>query len=107
MLESPIFLLIALALLVAYLWFRMESRRRAEEAKWQAWKDMPDGTGLDVARLASEIQRLRENHLAALHVRPHESYYRRGLLAVFRKLVTGRALFLREHLEHEPQKHDA
>jgi hypothetical protein len=119
MLESPIFQLIALVLLAAYLWFSMERRRRAEEAEWladerekeearrQAWEDMTSGAALDVGRLVPEIQRLRENHLAALHVRPHEAFYRRGLVAMFRKLVTSRSLFQRERMEREPQKHGA
>jgi hypothetical protein len=119
MFESLIFRLIALALLIAYLGFSREKRLRADEAKWrarerekekarrQAWKDLPPGAAMDVASMLPQLQQLRENHLTALHVRRHEAFYRRGLLAVFRKFVTSRSLFQRGHLERELQKRNA
>jgi hypothetical protein len=106
--------LIVLAMLIAYLCFSVEKRRCAEEAKWLAQREerisraqhIP-GLSFDASAIAPQIQRLRQDHLAALHPRPHETYYRRGLIAAFRQMVTSLAYFHREGPEHEMSKNDA
>ena len=119
--DSPTFwlvCLIVLALLSAYLCFSIEKRRRAEEAKWLAqenerrakWQaQLAEMFGADsvVAAIAPTIQRLRQNHLAALQTRPHEAYYRRGLIAAVRQMVTNLPYFHRVRPEHEVPKPDA
>jgi hypothetical protein len=119
MFDSIIFRLIVLAVLIAYLRFSIEKRLRADEARWlarerekeeanrKAWKSLPLGAGFDVAAVMPQIQRLRQDHLAALTIRPHQAFYRRGLIAVVRQVVTGLSFFQRARSEHEMQKHDA
>ena len=121
MIESPtswLICLIVLAFLIAYLCFSIEKRRRAEEARWLAWEkeelerrlsrmQHTLGVSFDVSAIAPQIQRLRQDHLAAHHPRPHKSYYRRGLIAAFRQMVTSLPYFHREGPEHEMSKHDA
>jgi hypothetical protein len=118
MFESFTFWLIVLAVLIAYLCFSIEKRRRAEEARWlarrkeeqESWwirvKHTP-GVSLDVSAIAPQIRRLRQDHLAVLHSRPHEAYYRRGLIAAVRQMVTSLSYFHRVRPEHELPKHDA
>jgi hypothetical protein len=107
---------IVLALLMAYLCHCREKRWRAEDALWLArqreeeaqacWRQMPVES-FDVAAIAPQIQRLRQNHLTAVHSRPHDSFYRRGLLAMFRQTVTSLPFFQRAGSAHEMQKHEA
>jgi hypothetical protein len=120
MFDSPGFwqiMLIVLAVLTLYLCFSMEKRRRAEKArwlarekeereKWQARLEYTPGVSLDVSAIAPRIEQLREDHLAALHTRPHEAYYRRGLIAAVRQMVTSLAYFHRVRPENEVPKHD-
>ena len=118
MIDYFTFWLIVLAILIAYLCFSIEKRRFAEEAKWLAREkeelkqrlsrmQHTPGISFDVSAIAPQIQRLRQDHLAALHPRPHETYYRRGLIAVFRQMVTSLPYFHREGTEHEMSKNDA
>ena len=119
MFDSIIFRLIVLAVLIAYLRFSMAKRLRADEARWlaregekekekrKAWKSLPPGAGFDAAAVMLQIQRLRQDHLAALNIRPHQAFYRRGLIAVVRQVVTSLSFFQRARSEHEIQKHDA
>jgi hypothetical protein len=117
MLNYPTLLLIILAVLIAYLCFSIEKRWRAEEkrwlarmkeerARWQARLGYTPGVSMDVSAIATHIQRLREDHLAGLHTRPHEAYYRRGLIAAVRQMVASLEYFHRARSEHETQKQD-
>jgi hypothetical protein len=117
MFESFTFWLIVLAMLIAYLCFSIEKRRRAEETKWlarereeqerrQAHWNQSAGAASDVSAMAPMIQRLRRDHLAALHTRPHEAFYRRGLIAAVRQMVTRLSYFHRGRTEHEMHEHD-
>jgi hypothetical protein len=110
--------LTVLALLLAYLCFSIEKRRRAEDARWLAREreeqerrqtrlEHAPGAALDVSAIAPQIQRLRQDHLAALHTRPHEAFYRRGLIAAVRQMVTSLSYFHRVRPEQEMPKHDA
>ncbi|HEV7926182.1 MAG TPA: hypothetical protein VGR14_12545 [Verrucomicrobiae bacterium] len=115
--DSFTFWLIVLAMLIAYLWFSIERRRFAEEARclarekeererWQAEMKYTPGVSFDVSAIAPQIQKLREDHLAALHHQPHETYYRRGLIAAFRQTVKDLAFFHPERSEQEMSKTD-
>lgn len=117
MLDTPTFLLIVLAVLIAYLCLSIVMRWRAEEkrwlahmkeerARWQARLGYTPGVSFDVSAIAPHIQRLREDHLAALLTRPHEAYYRRGLIAAVRQMITSLGYFHRVRPEHEAPKHD-
>jgi hypothetical protein len=117
MLESFTFWLIVLAMLITYLCFSIERRRRQEEARWLArqkeerekWLarlEHTPGISFDVSTIAPQIQRLRQDHLAALHTRPHETFYRRGLIATVREMVTSLPYFHRVRPEQELPKHD-
>jgi hypothetical protein len=118
MLEFFTFWLIVLAVLIAYLCFSVEKRRRTEEARWLAregeererWQtrlEHTPGASFDVSAIAPQIQRLRQDHLAALHHRPHEAFYRRGLIGAVRQMVTSLPYFHRVRPEQEMPKHDA
>jgi hypothetical protein len=117
MLDSPTFLLIVLAVLIAYLCFSIEKRRRAEElswlahmkeerARWQAYLAQTPGADSDVAAIAPRIQRLRQDHRSALLIRPHENYYRRGLIAKARQIIASLEYFHRARPGHEMEKPD-
>jgi hypothetical protein len=117
MLESFTFWLIVLMMLIAYLCFSIEKRRRAEEARWLAregkerekWLtdlEHTPGVSFDVSAIAPQIKRLRQDHLAALQSRPHETFYRRGLVAAVREMVTRLSYFHRVRPEQEMPKHD-
>jgi hypothetical protein len=117
MFESATFWLIVLAMLIAYLCFSIEKRRRAEDARWLArekeerarWQirmEHTPGVSFDVSAIAPQIQRLRQDHLAALHTRPHEAFYRRGLIAAVGQMVTRLAYFHRVRPEPEMPKQD-
>jgi hypothetical protein len=104
---------IVLLALVAYLCASLEMRRRAEDAKWLARQKELDAARQahwqepsDVSAIAPQIKRLRQDHLAALHSRPHNAFYRRGILAAFRQSVTSLAFFKDAKSEHAMQKDD-
>jgi hypothetical protein len=90
----------------------VERRKEAEDARFeeerrQAREKLPPGSVTHVSAIAPQIQRLRQDHLAAVHARPHQAFYRQGLIAAALQMVASRSFFHREVLEHEPQKHDA
>jgi hypothetical protein len=111
-------LLILLAVLLAYLFYSIEKRGRVEDAQWLAsqskadaerqarWSDLPPGVS-PVSAIAPQIERVRQDYLAALHSRPHDNFYRRGLLAAFREAVTRLSFFQQAKSQPEMQKHDA
>jgi len=111
------FLLIVLALLIAYLHFSIEKRARAKDAPWLAgqteeeamrqaqWRDLP-GQAFQVSAIAPQLERLRRDYLAAPHCRPRDTFHRKGLLAAARKSVTTLSYFDRLRPEKEMAKHD-
>jgi hypothetical protein len=107
MLESFTFWLSVLAVLVAYLSVSVGVRWRAEEAKRRSRECQSPGTAFDVSVIAPKIRRLRQDPLAALQGRPHHTFYRTGLIAVARRVITHRSFFRRESSEHEIQNRDA
>jgi hypothetical protein len=114
MLDYFTFWLIVLAILVAYLWFSIGKRRRTEDEIWQAQerdkykrqaRRVPaPGVAFDVSSIAPQIQQLRRDHLAALQARPHETFYRRALVAAVRQMVTDLSYFHRVRPEQEMPK---
>jgi hypothetical protein len=114
MFETFTFWLIVLALLVSYLLVSVERRHCAEEAREKeerarrvARMGHSPGAAFDVSAIAPRIERLRQNHLAAQHPRPHHAFYRKGLIAAVRQMVTSLPYFHRASSEPEMQKHDA
>jgi hypothetical protein len=117
MFYSFTFWLIVLAMLIAYLCFSIAKRWRAEEAEWLArereeqerrqalWRESP-GEATGVSAIAPQIQRLRQDHRAALHTRPHAAFYRRGRIAGVRQMVTSLAYFHRPRPEQEVPQDD-
>jgi hypothetical protein len=111
MFDSYTFWLIVLAVLIVYLCVSVERRLRSEEARLEEERRQicaihSLGTATDISAIAPRIQRLRRDHLAAFHVRPHQAFYRRGLIAAVLQVVTGRAYFHRVRFEHDMEKHD-
>ena len=112
---SPVYLLAALAFLLAYLFYSIDRRRRAEEATWLAktnverekWlellKQLPEADSA-AASIAPQIQMLRMKHPAARHPRPSDLVHRRGLVAAARRIVGGLAFFRGAGLEPEMAK---
>jgi hypothetical protein len=106
------FWLIVLSMLVVYLCVSVERRLRAEEARSQEeirqlCERYPIQAASDVSAIAPRIQQLRRDHLAAFQARPHQAFFRRGLIAAILQVVTTRSYFYRVRLEHDTQNHDA
>jgi len=106
-LDSFTFWLIVLAVLIAYLCVSVGFRLCAEEARRRASEEQFTGTAFNVSVIAPQIQQLRQDHLAAARSRPRHFFYRTGLMAAARRMVTSLSYFRRATLEHETQKHDA
>jgi hypothetical protein len=104
MFVSTTFQLILVALLLACLPLSFERRRRAEQTQWlarereeeakqQAGRKASPGEASLVAALAPQMEQIRQNYLAARHSRPHDSFYRRGLLAEARQAIMNLSFF--------------
>ena len=102
MLDSFTFWLILLAVLIAYLCVSVGLRLRAEEARRRASEEQFTGTAFE-----PQIQQLRQDHLAAARSRPHHSFYRTGLMAATRRMVTSLSYFRSARPEHETQTRPA
>ena len=57
------------------------------------------GAAFDVSTIAPQIQRVRQDHIAALRARAHHASYRAGLVAMARRVVTQFSFFHRERPE--------
>ena len=55
----------------------------------------------DVSSIAPQIQRVRQDHIAALRARPYHDSHRAGLIAMARRMITHLSFFRRERSEHE------
>jgi hypothetical protein len=105
MIEMPTFWLTVLAVLMAYLCVSIGRQLRAEEARRrERERRLPPGKAFDASTIAPQIQRLRQDHFAAVPTRPHRIFYRRGLIAVALQAVTRLSYFHRATLEHEVHK---
>jgi hypothetical protein len=96
-----------LAALSAYLGVSIGRRVRAEEARRRARERQSAGTAFDVSVIAPQIQRLRQDHLAASRPRQHFNFYRASLIAAARRVVTDLPYFRDARSDEEMQKHDA
>lgn len=105
MLQSFIFWLSVLAVLLAYLCNSVGRRWAAEEAKRRLAEDLPPGTAFDTATIVPRLRRVRQDHLAAVEARPAHSAYQAGLLAIARRVVASLPYFHRANHEHEVQGH--
>ena len=117
--KEVILILSVLAVLVAYLCVSVSLRhsgearrqRRADLAREREFRRGWQPTALDVSSISPQIQRLRQDYVAAAHSRPRHADYRRGLLAVVRRSITRMSFFgdAREDrldsAEHETPKH--
>jgi hypothetical protein len=107
MLHSLTFRLIVLAVLITYLWVRVVLRLRAEEVRRRARESQFPGRAFDVSAIAPRIRRVRHDYLEAARGRSRYEYYRAGLLAAARRIVTRFSYFRCERHEHAIPKHDA
>jgi len=107
MLHSTTFWLIVLAVLITYLCVRVGLRLRAEEASRRARERQWPGRAFDVSAIAPQIQRVRLSYVEVARCRSRYDFYRAGLLAAARRLVTSLSYFHPEKPEHEIQKHNA
>lgn len=105
MLQSFIFWLSVLAVLIAYLCVSVGRRWVAEEAKRRSAENRSPGTAFDASTIAPRLQRVRLDHLAAAEARPQHDSYRHGLLAIARRVVANLPYFHRANHEHEVQGH--
>jgi len=104
-LDSFTFWLIVLAVLIAYLCVSV-GLRLAKEARQRASEEQFTGTPFNVSVISPQIQQLRRYHLAAAHSRPPHSFYRTGLMAAARRMVTSLSYFRRPGPEHENRPTD-
>ena len=65
------------------------------------------GAGFDVSTIAPQIQRVRQDHLAALKARPHSASNRAKLVALARGIIVHFPFFRRERPVHEVENHAA
>ena len=107
MLEAFDFWLGILIVLIAYLCMSVGRRLLAEKAKQWGHEEQLPPTVFDASAIAPQIQRIRQDYVAALHSQPHRTSYRIGLIASTRRLVAGLPYFHRLRSEHEMEKHDA
>jgi hypothetical protein len=107
MFTSFTFWVSVLVVLIAYLCVSVAIRLRADEARRRARERQSPGTAFDVSAVAPQIRKVRQDHLTALRSRQHPPFYRAGLIAAARRLITSLSYFRRAGSKHEPQKHDA
>jgi hypothetical protein len=109
MFESFTLRLTVLTLLLAYLCIKFLNRLRAEEAQRlarekeaeaerQARWNKSFAEDSPVARLAPRLQRVREDYFAAQRSRPHDFFYRKGLLARARQAIMDLSFFRRARI---------
>jgi hypothetical protein len=99
--ESFTFWLIVLAVLIAYLCVSVGLRLRAEAARRRARESQSPGTAFDASAIAPQMQRLRQDYVAAAHSRQPHSSYRAKLVAKARQIVKGLAYFRHTKSEEE------
>ena len=118
MTKEVILILSVLAVLVAYLCVSVSLRhsgearrqRRADLVREREFRRRWQPTALDVSSISPQIQRLRQDYVAAAHFRPRHADYRRGL-AVVRRMIMRMSFFgdARENrldsTGHETPKH--
>ena len=100
MLASWTFWLVSLGVLVTYLSVSVGLRRRAERAT----RTITPGKAFDVSVIAPQIQRVRQDYLAAARYRSYHLFHSPGLLAAARRLIMGLSFFRRETDEVEVSK---
>jgi hypothetical protein len=87
----PVFDIIMLsvaAVLAVYLRFSVRRRVRKElHEQWQAHEREWAGRGLDVLAVTKQVQRLRQDYLAAVQSRSHNTSHRLGLVASARHVI--------------------
>jgi len=110
MLASFTFWLVILAVLIAYLCVSVRLRHRvverAEEARLRALERQFPGRAFDTSAIAPQIRHVRQDYAASAHERSRPAFYRAGLLAAARRIVTSLSYFRRTRHEHELHKHD-
>ena len=97
-------LLIALAILVAYLALSVGHRLRAKAARIRALEKEYPRRAFDSSAIAPGLRRVREDPAAAVRDRPRDDSYRAELLAKARRMVAGLSYFRHTHREPELQK---
>jgi hypothetical protein len=107
MLDSFALSLGVLVVLIAYLWISVKRRLRAENARLaeQAEQRVREikslGPRSDISALAPQVRRLRREHFAAVHSRPHRDYHRRGLIAAALRVVRSLSYFRHARPDHQ------
>ena len=104
---SPTIWLGILVALSAYLSVSIGRRVHAEEARQRARERQSPGTAFDVSAIAPQIQRLRQDYLAASRPRQHFDLYRASLIAAARRVVTELPYFRDAKPDEDMQKHIA
>jgi hypothetical protein len=64
------------------------------------WEKQPAGIAFDFSAIAPQIRRVRQNHLAALRVRPRHTFSKTALVAMARRVVTRFSFFQRDRPDH-------
>jgi hypothetical protein len=110
MFDPLAFRLTVLALLFVFLFVRIERRLRAEEVREKeerarrASRLAQSPRAAWCSAIAARLERLRQNHLAALPSRPRHTFYRKGLIAAVRQMVASLSYFHRPRSEAEMRK---
>ena len=84
-------------------WLAWRAQDREWRLRWGNWK----GKGFDASAIAGEIQKVKEQPLAALWARRHPGFYRQELVAAARRWISQLSFFHDAKADHEPRKRDA
>src|SRR5947208_1962647 len=108
MLQSFTFWTSVLVVLIVYLCLSVGLRwLREERACARGERHYPPGNAFEVSTLSPRVQRVRQDHVAALHSRSQPAFHRPRLIDAARRMVTSFSYFRRARFEDESQKHEA
>ena len=65
------------------------ARQREIKEQWLAQEEQSRDKAFRVSAIAPKIQRVRQDYYAARRARPHDTFYRKGLLAAARQAAAG------------------
>ena len=95
-LDPLIWWLCVFALVVFYVCVRYWQHVRAQDAARREREMQTPGTPFEVASIAPQVKRLRQDYVEAAHARSNQAIHRPGLLSAVRRMISTLAYFHRE-----------
>jgi hypothetical protein len=103
MVDGFAFWMVVLGMLIAYLVVSLGVHEYREQVKRRAQERRFKGEAFRVSAIAPQIKQVRENHIAAVRARPDDSFYRTGLIAAARQMITKSSYFRRQRSDDEAE----